>query len=100
MWLCLGPQVGAVCQNIIVSFDDTVFSLLYWWLQLGGGVLAPKSVCCFSMLPLSLIPTLFYLCLFAVLLDSKNCLLLLLSNAMKGAFITICLQIKGENGDK
>lgn len=30
----------------------------------------------------------------------KNCLLLLLSNAMKGAFITICLQVKGENGDK
>lgn len=30
----------------------------------------------------------------------KTCLLLLLSNTMKGAFITICLQVKGENGDK
>lgn len=30
----------------------------------------------------------------------KSCLLLSLSNAMKGAFITIWLQVKGENGDK
>lgn len=72
--------LGAVCQKMIVALDDTVqyyiqiciFSVLYWWFQLCVSVLAPKSVCCFSMLPLSLIPTLFYLCLFAVLLDSRT----------------------------
>lgn len=54
------------------AFFSLISSVLYWWLQLGVSVLAPKSGCCFSMLPLSLIPTLFYLCLFAVLLDSRT----------------------------
>lgn len=45
-------------------------------------------------------PLPFYLCLLAALLDSRTFLLLLLSNSMKGAFITICLQVRGENRDK
>lgn len=70
----------------------------WWGLRVSASV--SKSVCCISVPPPSLIPAPFYLCLLAVLLDSRTFLLLLLSNSMKGAFITICLQVKGENRDK
>lgn len=77
--------------------QQSCLSLLYWWLCISFSV----DVLLFSFNASSFIDShslLFMFVYWAAWL--KNCLLLLLSSAMAGAFITICLQVKGENGDK
>lgn len=60
------------CPNLYLECMSAFYLLLLWLLKLSTSVSLSKYVCCFSMLLLSLIPTLFYLCVFTVLLDSRT----------------------------